>query len=167
MENKTLLEKFGEFLEQNLGGSKENHKEVVESETPLVKSVDEMERKALFVVLEPQESLDEVSDLHGDFYDEITVEKACESFNRHSMKAGLYHEYTVDSDLVEITQSFINPHEFNTEEGVTIKKGAWLMWMHFPKPLDEEDDTVWPDVLSGEFTGVSVECSGTGVNLDA
>ena len=40
------------------------------------------------------------------------------------------------------------------------------MWMHFPKPDNEEDDTIWPDVLSGEFTGVSVECAGRGYNIN-
>ncbi len=166
MDTKKLLEKFKEFLDTHSGGSKDNHEQHVESEEPLFKSVKEMERRALFVVLEPQSSLDDVSDLHGDYYDEITVEKACNNFNKHSDKAGLYHEYTVDNDLVEIEQSFINPSTFKTESGVTIKKGTWLMWMHFPKPDNEEDDTIWPDVLSGEFTGVSVECAGRGYNVN-
>lgn len=167
MDNKTLLDKFKEFLETHSGGSQDNHKQHVESETGIVKSLDTMERRALFVVLEPQDNLEDVSDLHGDFYDDITVEKACNNFNKHSDKAGLYHEYTVENDLVEIEQSFINPATFETEDGVTIKKGTWLMWMHFPRPKTEEDDTIWPDVLSGEFTGVSVECAGKGYNLDA
>lgn len=167
MDNKTLLDKFKEFLETHSGGSQSNHKQHVESDTEIVKSLDTMERRALFVVLEPQDNLEDVSDLHGDYYDDITVEKACNNFNKHSDKAGLYHEYTVENDLVEIEQSFINPATFETEDGITIKKGTWLMWMHFPKPENEEDDTIWPDVLSGEFTGVSVECAGKGYNLDA
>ena len=158
---------FSEFLDSHFGGSKQNdNKAVVESETAVVKSLNEMERKALFVVLEPQNDLEDVSDLHNDYYDDITVEKACENFNKHSRKAGLFHEYEVDNDLVEITQSFISLHDFEADGGITIKKGTWLMWMHFPKPENEEDDLIWPDVLSGEFTGVSVECGGKGYNLD-
>lgn len=167
MDIEIIKQKFLEWLDANFGGSVENDKVVVESDVELVKSVDEMERRALFVVLEPQSSVDDVSDLHQDYYDEITVEKACRSYNKHSMKAGLYHEVVVENDLVEIEQSFINPVEFTTEQGVTIKKGTWLMWMHFPEPLDKEDDIVWPKVMSGEFAGVSVECSGKGYNLDA
>lgn len=167
MDKKTLLEKFAEFLDTNLGGSQANHKEYVESDTTLVKSLDTMERRALYVALEPQEDMENVSDLHGDYYDAITVEKACNSFNKHSNKAGLFHEYVVDSELVEIEQSWINPAEFTTEEGITIKKGTWLMWLHFPKPENEENDTIWPDVLSGEFSGISVECGGRGYELDA
>lgn len=167
MDKKTLLEKFGEFLDTHLGGSQENHKEYVESDTTLVKSLDTMERRALYVALEPQDDMENVSDLHGDYYDAITVEKACRGFNKHSNKAGLFHEYVVDSDLVEIEQSFINPADFQTEDGVAIKKGTWLMWLHFPKPENEEDDTIWADVLNDEFTGISVECAGRGYELDA
>ncbi len=166
MDKNKLIELFNDFLDTHFSGSKENHEQHVESEVEVVKSVDEMERRALFVVLEPQDSLDDVSDLHGDYYDIDTIEKACISFNKHSNKAGLYHEYTVENDLVEIEQSFINPSDFKTEQGISIKKGSWLMWMHFPKPLDVEDDTIWPDVLSGDFSGVSVECSGKGYELN-
>ena len=166
MDKYKLIELFNDFLDTHFSGSKENHEQHVESEVEVVKSVDEMERRALFVVLEPQDSLDDVSDLHGDYYDIDTIEKACISFNKHSNKAGLYHEYTVENDLVEIEQSFINPSDFKTEQGISIKKGSWLMWMHFPKPLDVEDDTIWPDVLSGDFSGVSVECSGKGYELN-
>lgn len=166
MNKEKLLKMFNEFIEKNFDGSNDNHEEHVESETTIVKSMDEMERRALFVVLEPQESLDNVSDGHSDYYDEITVEKACRSFNKHSMKAGLFHKFTVESDLVEIEQSFITPSDFETESGISIKKGSWLMWMHFPEPLDKEDDVIWSDVLSGEFTGISVECEGTGVIIN-
>lgn len=166
MNKEKLVKAFSEFLENNFSGSQENHKEYVESDQELVKSVDEMERRALFVVLEPQNSVDDVSDLHHDYYDEITVEKACINYNKHSMKAGLYHAYEVESDVVDVEQSFITPASFTTEDGINIKKGTWLMWLHFPKPDDPEDD-LWPDVLSGEFSGVSVECSGRGYEIDA
>lgn len=166
MDKNTLKDMFSEFIDSHFGGSKENNKTVVESETAVVKSLNEMERRALFVVLEPQNGLEDVTDLHEDYYDEITIEKACRSYNKHSMRAGLFHEFEVENDLVEIEQSFINLHEFDTDEGITIKKGTWLMWMHFPKPENDQDDTIWPDVLSGEFTGVSVECGGKGYMLD-
>ena len=40
------------------------------------------------------------------------------------------------------------------------------MWMHFPKPENDTEDTLWAEVLSGEFTGVSVECGGMGYELN-
>jgi hypothetical protein len=166
MDKEYLRSMFNDFIEKNFSGSTENHKSVVESETAVVKSLDEMERRALFVVLEPQESLESVSDLHGDYYDALTIEKACIKYNKHSKKVGLYHEYEVDNELAEVEQSFINPTDFETEDGITIKKGTWLMWMHFPKPENDIEDTLWADVLSGEFTGVSVECGGMGYELN-
>lgn len=162
MDKEKLFNSFIEWVEKNFGGSQDNHKEYVESDQEIIKSVDEMERRALFVVLEPQEDLDEVADLHGDYYDEITIEKACISYNKHSRKAGLYHKYIVDESLVEVEQSFITPTSFDTDEGITVKKGSWLMWLHFPKPEDDAEDLIWPQVLSGEFNGISVECAGKG-----
>lgn len=166
--NKEDIEKaFSKFLTENFGGSEQSQEHsAVESETAVVKSLDKMERRALFVVLEPQNSLEDVSDLHGDYYDHVTVEKACRSFNIHCRKAGLFHEYEVDNDLAVVEQSFINLTDFETESGELIKKGAWLQWWHFPEPLDKEDDLIWPDVLSGDFCGVSVECAGKGYELN-
>ena len=60
MDKNKLIELFNDFLDTHFSGSKENHEQHVESEVEVVKSVDEMERRALFVVLEPQDSLDDV-----------------------------------------------------------------------------------------------------------
>jgi len=165
MNKSKILDMFSEFLETHFSGSESNHKEYVESETVIVKSLNSEERRALFVVLEPQDDDLETTDLHADTYDSITVEKACQSFNKHSMKAGLYHKVVVDNELVEIEQSFISPSSFELDDGRNIKKGTWLMWMHFPEPTDGSEDLIWPQVISGEFEGVSVDCSGYGVEL--
>lgn len=161
----SLKQLFSEWLDKNFGGSEDNHKQEVESDIGVVKALDSFERRALFVVLEPQDSEEVTSDLHGDYYDSATVEKACINFNKHCMKAGLFHEFEVDNDLIQIEQTFITPSEFTLDDGRLIKKGTWLMWMHFPEPLDGEDDFIWNDVLSGEFNGVSVQCRAYGVNL--
>lgn len=160
-----LLAAFSDLLNKAIGSPESEDIAEVESDTKIVKSLHEMERRALFVVLEPQDSLDNVADLHRDYYDKETIEKACRSFNKHCMKAGLYHKYIVDSDLVEIEQTFITPSDFTLDDGRIVKSGSWLMWMHFPEPLDAEDD-IWPHVLSGDFCGLSVGCTGIGVDLD-
>ena len=147
-------------------GSNDNHKEVVEVEDKYAKSIHEMERRALFVVLEPQDSLDDVKDAHGDYYDDITIEKACNKFNRHCRKAGLLHQYEIDNELAVIEQSFINPAEFTIDDGIVVKKGAWLQWWHFPEPDEPERDVLWPKVLSGEYNGVSIECEGKGYEIN-
>lgn len=167
MDKKEILDKLSSFLDSILGGSNEpTIEQQVESDTDVVKSVDAMQRRALFVVLAPSFDDGTTDDLHADFYDETDVEKACINFNKHCMKAGLYHQIEVESDLVEIEQSFIVPAEFTTDSGVTIRKGTWCQWMHFPKPDDDSLDIIWPQILSGEITGASVECKAKGYNLD-
>lgn len=160
-DKETLISLFSDFLEKHFGGSQENHK------LDITKAVDNEQRRALFVVLEPQNSIDDVQDLHDDYYDEVTIEKACIDFNTHCQKAGLFHEIEVDNDLIEIEQSFINPSEFTmlNAEGkeVVIKKGAWLMSLHFPET--NGDDLIWQGVKSGEFNGLSVQCGGSGIIL--
>lgn len=168
MNKEDLLSKFNTFLDSVLGGSeKENVQDHIESETDVIKSVNEMERRALFVILAPSFEDGMTDDLHEDYYDEIDVEKACINYNKHCNKAGLYHQIEVESDLVEIEQSFITPAEFSTESGVTVRKGTWCMWMHFPEPKEGEVDLIWPQVLEGKITGASVECKAKGYNLDA
>lgn len=114
------------------------------------KSVEQEERKALFVVLEP-----EVVDLHGDIYDEKEVEKACISFNKHCQKANFFHK--VELQEAEIIQSYISPTTFEletTDGKQVIKKGTWLQEWYFPET--EVGNTLWDGVKSGEFNGVSV-----------
>lgn len=167
MNKKEILEKLSTFLDSVLGGSNQDTVESeVETETNVVKSVDEMERRAMFVVLAPSFDDGTTDDLHEDWYDAVDVEKACINFNKHCNKAGLYHAVTVESDLVQIEQSFITPSDFVTESGVTVRKGSWCMWVHCPKPEDNAADIVWPKILSGEITGMSVECKAKGYNLD-
>lgn len=124
----------------------------------ITKSVDLEQRRALFVVLSP----DEV-DEHGDTYDAVEVEKACNDFNTSCMKANLFHR--IETKDVEIEQSFITPSSFQTDSGVEIKKGAWLQWMHFPKE-NPNSELLWKMVKDGDITGVSVQCKANEEILD-
>ena len=118
----------------------------------ITKSVDVEERRALFVAMEP-----EVEDAHGDITSAEEIEKACNNFNKHCMKANLFHR--VETDAVEIQQSFITPTDIQFENGREIKKGSWLMWMHFPKD-NETSDVLWEMVKSGEVNGISIGGQG-------
>lgn len=166
MDKNKLLEKLSAFIDMCVGDVAESTQQSVESETTVVKSVDEMERRSLMVVLAPSFDDGTTDDKHEDWYSEVEVEKACINYNKHCNKAGLYHAIELEDDLVEIEQSFITPTEFTTESGVTIRKGTWLMWMHFPKPADDSLDIIWPKILSGEITGASVECKAKGYDID-
>lgn len=113
------------------------------------KSTNEVERKALFVVLAP----DEV-DAHGDTYSAKEIEKGMQNFNRHCMKANLFH--MVETQEAEIVQSYTTPVDMYIGERF-IKKGTWLQEFYFPET--EVGEQLWQSVLNEEITGVSVGCT--------
>lgn len=118
----------------------------------ITKSVDVEERRALFVAMEP-----EVEDAHGDITSAEEIEKACNNFNKHCMKANLFHR--VETDAVDIQQSFITPTDISFDTGREIKKGSWCMWMHFPEG-NSTSDTLWDMVKTGSINGISIGGSG-------
>ena len=128
--------------------------------TKIIKSLNDEERMALFVVLEPQDDPSNVTDLHGDYYTEEDVWEACTSFNVHCRKANLMH--LVETEDMEFIQSYTSPVDFTLEtlDGTTeIKKGTWLAWVHFPET--ELGDLIWKGVKAGDFNGLSVQCSAS------
>lgn len=119
-------------------------KEVVKIE----KAANEVERKSLFVVLAP----DEV-DAHGDTYSAKEIEKGMQNFNRHCMKANLFHQ--VETQEAEIIQSYTTPVDMYIGDKF-ISKGTWLTEWYFPET--EVGEKIWQAVLSGEIDGVSIGC---------
>lgn len=119
----------------------------------ITKSVDSEQRRALFVAMEP-----DVFDAHGDITSEAEVEKACNNFNKYCMRANLFHR--VETDAVDIQQSFITPTDIELDTGRVIRKGSWLMWMHFPED-NEVSDRLWEMVKDGEVNGISIGARAT------
>ena len=112
------------------------------------KATNEMERKALFVVLAP----DEV-DAHGDTYSAKEIEKAMQSFNKHCMKANLFH--LVETQDAEIVQSYTTPVDMYIGDKL-VTKGSWVQELYFPET--EVGEMLWKAVLSGEINSVSIGC---------
>lgn len=150
-----LMASFEMFLEKNFGGSLESPEKP--SEHIVKKSLNLEQRKALFVVLEPQDG-DMTTDLHGDLYNELDIEKACDNFNKHCGVANLYH--MVDTEKAQIVQSFINPSDFALDNDRIVKAGSWLQWMHFPEG-DEDSEVIWELVKKGDITGVSINAKAS------
>ena len=138
-------EKLYELLEKFFGGSKEQEP-VVE----VTKAIEVEQRRALFVVLEP-----DTVDLHGDIYSADEVEKACINFNTHCNKANLFHQVQIETAKIE--QSFISPSDVLLDDGRMIKKGTWLQWFYFPEG-NSDSDKLWKQVKSGDICGVSIGC---------
>lgn len=126
------------------GGSRKD----VEPTVEVTKAVDVEQRRAMFVVLAPNE-IDE----HGDTNTEDCVEKACISFNSLCNKANLFHR--VNTEKAKIEQSFITPVGFTTDTGVEVKKGSWLQWWQFPEG-DTDSELLWTMVKNNEIQGVSI-----------
>lgn len=153
---KSFAESLGELIEKYFGGS-EQELEAVEQ---ITKSVNEEQRLALFVVLEPQDG-EETTDLHGDTYTVEEVEKACHNFNQHCMKANLFHK--VETEEAKIVESYVAPVDFVLDDKV-IKKGTWLQSWYFPET--EVGELLWKSVKDGTIDGVSVGCRATVEEID-
>jgi hypothetical protein len=117
-------------------------------QSSIIKSVDNEERRALFVAMEP-----DVYDAHNDITSKEEVEKACNNFNKYCMRANLFHR--VETDAVDIQQSFIAPTDIELDTGRIIRKGSWLMWMHFPED-NEVSSQLWDMVKTGDVNGISI-----------
>lgn len=148
VEKQELVEAFSSFIEKFFGGSEKQ----VEPEVNVIKSVDNEERMALFVVLEP-----DTEDAHEDVYSAKEIEKACNNFSIHCNKANLFHR--VQTEEAHIVQNFVTPTSFDLEDGRHIQKGTWLQWWYFPET--EFGETIWKAVKTGEINGVSVGCIAT------
>lgn len=158
-----LFHLFKEKIDKAFGEVAGVGASTVESEGSVVKCLDEEQRMALFVVLEPQEG-DETTDLHGDTYTADDIFKARKSYREHCNKANLFHQVELQGEAYP-EQDFINLADFETEDGRVIKSGTWLQWWHFPEG-NESSDLLWKAVLSGEITGVSIGAKASFVDIE-
>ncbi len=154
-----MFEKLLDFLD-SLVGDNSNPTPDTPEVVQVVKSVDTLEKRAMFLVLEPSEADGTTADLHGDWYDEMTIQKACHDYNHRCERIGIMHQDIASEDEVVVQESYIAPCDFTTESGVFVKKGSWLMWLHFPS------DQMWRDVEAGIYDSVSIECSAMGYDLE-
>lgn len=138
-----FVDALAELIEKHFGGTQVPATLTLE----VTKSLDEEDRKALFVVLAP-----DVVDLHGDTYTAEEVEKACDNYNSHCNVAYLFHQ--VETEEASAVQSFISPADFTLDNGVQITKGTWLQWWKFPET--EVGEALWQGVKSGDINGVSI-----------
>lgn len=109
---------------------------------PVTKAVNEELKQATYVVMVPDEI-----DAHGDVTTEEEVRKACHNFNKHSMKANLFH--LVETDTFEFCESYCCPTDFILGDKV-VKKGTWLA------TIQVLDDGLWELIKSGEINGLSI-----------
>lgn len=120
------------------------------------KAVNEEKRLATFLVLEPQDDDGTTNDLHGDWYDEDTVEQACHSFNTLCMKANFLHR--MPTDVFTFVESYITKTEMILGDQY-IKKGSWLATIKVEET--EAGEMIWQGIKDGKFNGLSIQALGT------
>lgn len=154
--NEELLLKLALFLDSVIG---ESSNTPTVTDTEVVKSTDEMEKRALFVVLEPSEADGTTTDLHEDWYSEEDILKACNNFNTQCRQAGLMHDGLLSNEHCVIEQSYTTLSDMTLDTGEFVKKGTWVQWWKF------HDDELWSGVLDGTYNGVSIECSAKAFDI--
>lgn len=112
----------------------------------VLKALDEEQRLFLGVVLEPEEY-----DLHKDIYSAEEIRKACDSESQY-LQSNVQHSVQVDTDVMEVTKSFIQEVEAIIGDKV-IKEGTWL------REAKIHNDDLWEAIKDGEFTGWSIGCT--------
>lgn len=128
----------------------------INTKVQLAKSLNEEQRLATFLVLEPQDDDGTTNDAHADWYDKETVEKSCHNFNRYCMKANLLH--MMPTTCFEFIESYITKSDMELG-GVSIKEGSWLATIYVDKSALGEE--VWQGIKSGHFCGLSIQAMGT------
>lgn len=114
------------------------------------KATNEVERKALFVAMAPDEP-----DAHGAVTSAKEIEKAMHNFNTHCMKANLFH--LVETQEAEIVQSYTTPVDMYIGDKF-ITKGTWLTEWYFPET--ETGEMLWQEILKGNINGISIGAMG-------
>lgn len=129
----------------------------------ITKSLNEEKRLATFVVLEPQPEDGTTTDLHGDYYNEETILKACLDFNKniHLRKGKLLH--MVETQGYSFVESYCTPAEMSIGD-IIIKKGTWLQTIQVNP--DEKFNWIWDGIKNGTFNGLSVECMGVTEDIE-
>jgi hypothetical protein len=148
MKKEEFIDGLSVLIEKYFGAPKEE--KVVEQ---INKSVNEEQRLALFVVLEPQEG-DTTTDAHGDTYSATEVELAARNFGEHCMKANLFHK--VELEDAKIIENYTAPADFYLDDKL-IKKSTWLQLWYFPET--ELGEALWQGVKAGQISGVSIQGS--------
>ena len=139
-----LLEAFSEFLEKAVGST-------VQEQKP--ETLDE-EMVSYEVIYEPF-----TKDAHGEWMSDVTIQKACDNFNKNLEKGivqpNLFHLKDTEAFTIESTwiQKELDVKVIQTDE--IIKAGTWVAKIRY------NDADLWQLKKSGVVGGVSIGAVGT------
>ncbi len=139
----------------------DNENELQGLKLPIAKAVNDEKRLATFVVLEPQPDDYTTSDLHLDWYDEDTIEKACHSFNKNCARANILH--MIHTNGFEFVESYITKGDMIVGDKF-VKKGSWLATIHVAE--EDEHEWIWNGIKNGTFNGLSIQCNAEVTSIE-
>lgn len=112
-----------------------------ETTVKLLTKSDDPQKLVYGVVYEP-----EVEDVHGDFMDADTIEKAAHGFMEDYQQIDKQHDFTTNAG--KVVESYVAPVDMTIGE-TTITKGTWVL-------VTKATDELWESIQKGEFTGYSL-----------
>lgn len=121
--------------------SAESLKPTFETEVKLVTKADDPQKLVYGVVYEP-----DVEDVHGDYMDAETIEKAAHGFMADYQQIDKQHDFTTNAG--KVVESYVAPVDMNIGD-TTITKGTWVL-------VTKATDEMWESIQKGEFTGYSL-----------
>lgn len=143
-----LLEAFSEFLEKAVGSTTQEQKP---------ETLDE-EMVSYEVIYEPF-----TKDAHGEWMSDVTIQKACDNFNKNLEKGvvqpNLFHLKDTEAFTIESTwvQKELDVKVIQTDE--IIKAGTWVAKIKY------NDADLWQLKKAGVVGGVSIGATGV-INQD-
>ena len=112
-----------------------------ETEVKLLTKADDPQKLVYGVVYEP-----DVEDVHGDFMDAETIEKAAHGFMEDYQQIDKQHDFTTNAG--KVVESYVAPVDMTVGETI-ITKGTWVL-------VTKATDEMWESIQKGEFTGYSL-----------
>lgn len=112
-----------------------------ETTVKLLTKSDDPQKLVYGVVYEP-----DVEDIHGDFMDAETIEKAAHGFMADYQQIDKQHDFTTNAG--KVVESYVAPVDMTIGETI-ITKGTWVL-------VTKATDEMWESIQKGDFTGYSL-----------
>lgn len=112
-----------------------------ETTVKLLTKSDDPQKLVYGVVYEP-----DVEDVHGDFMDAETIEKAAHGFMEEYQNIDKQHDFKTSAG--KVVESYVAPSDMTVGD-TAIAKGTWVL-------VTKATDELWESIQKGEFTGYSL-----------
>lgn len=117
--------------------------EKIEFEAKIVKA--DNDRQVVYgVVLEPMTDVTPDGDTHGHVMKAQEIEETAHLWLKRYRNVDLQHDFKKQKSIMPV-ESYLAPMDFTGEDGMTIKKGSWILAVHV------EDKEIWKEIKAGKY----------------